>query len=104
MEKKMWLLIGKFGAVEHEKYANQTNIRGAVFTFKFMMDLFESYKKHNEYQTTFATVANRGCKLSERSQGMFKCLTFVQRLTTPKYAEIRSRWLTKVEQDQKITL
>ena len=35
---------------------------------------------------------------------MFNCLIFIQGLTAPKDAEIRSRFLTKLEEDQKITL
>ena len=61
--KKVWLLLGKFRTVEHEKYANfipktsQTNfipgnntninkiIWGVVFTFQYMMAMFKSYKE-----------------------------------------------------------
>ena len=50
---------------------------------------------------TFASIVKR---LNEITPDMFKCLIFVQGLTAPKDAEIRSRLLTKLEQDQKITL
>ena len=35
---------------------------------------------------------------------MFKCLIFIQGLTSPSEKEVRTRLLTKLEQDQKITL
>ena len=64
-------------------------------------------KKENEDYTTFASIVNRECekfKLSKITPDMFKCLIFVQGLTAPGDAEIRARLLTKLEQDQKITL
>ena len=62
-------------------------------------------KKENENYTTFANILNRECEkgtLSEITLDMFKCLIFVQGLTAPKDAEIRSRLLRKLEQHQKI--
>ena len=59
-------------------------------------------KKENEDDTTFASIVNREFdkfRLSEITPGMFKCLIFVS-----KNAELRLRLLTKLEQDQKITL
>ena len=56
---------------------------------------------------TFASIVNRECekfRLSEIIPGMFKCFIFIQGLTASKDAEIRSRLLMKLEQDQKITL
>ena len=35
---------------------------------------------------------------------MFKCLIFIQGLTSPSEKEVRTRLLNKLEQDQKITL
>lgn len=43
-------------------------------------------------------------KLIELSSDMFKCLIFMQVLTSCKDAEIRSQILTKFEQDPKLTL
>ena len=54
---------------------------------------------------TFASIVNRECekfRLSEITPDMFKCLIFIQGLTAPKDAEIKSRLRTKLEQDQKI--
>ena len=64
-------------------------------------------KKEDEDYMTFARIVNRECekfRLSEITPEMFKCLIFVQGLTASKDGEIRSRLLTKLEQDQKITL
>ena len=64
-------------------------------------------RKENADYTTFASIFNRECekfRLSEITPDMFKCLIFVQDLTALTDAEIRSRLLTKLEQDQKITL
>ena len=44
------------------------------------------------------------CAMSEITPDMFKHLIFIRGLTPPKDAEIRSRLLTKLEQDQMITL
>ena len=35
---------------------------------------------------------------------MFKCLIFVQGLTSPSEKEVRTKLLTKLEKDQKINL
>ena len=64
-------------------------------------------KKDTGDYTTFASVRNREYekfKLSELTPDMFKCLIFVQVLTAPKDANIKSRLLSKLEQDSKMTL
>ena len=56
---------------------------------------------------TLAGVVNRDCekfKLNELICDTFKCLVFVQGLTSNKDTEIRSRILTKLEMDSKLTL
>ena len=56
---------------------------------------------------TFACIVSRECekfKLSGITPALFKCLIFVQGLIALKDAEIRSRLLTKLEQDQKTSL
>ena len=115
-----------YNAVEHKMYANfilprhpseisfQETIQISTKVFGEWCSLFNKHwqclnltKKENEDYTTFACIVNRECekfRLSEITPDMFKCLIFIQGLTTPKDAEIRSRLLTKLEQDQKITL
>ena len=68
---------------------------------------FNLTKKNTDDYTTFASVVNKECekfKFSELTPDMFKCLIFVQEQTAQKDAEIRSRLLSKVEQDSKLTL
>ena len=51
-------------------------------------------------------IINQECemfKLNELTSNSFKCLIFVQGLTSKKDAEIRSRILTKLEMDSKLT-
>ncbi len=64
-------------------------------------------KKDCEDYTTFASTVNRYCErfqLNEITPDMFKCLIFIQGLTSPSEKEVCTRLLTKLEQDQKITL
>ena len=125
-EKKVRLLLGKFGAIEHEKYANyilpknpgeisfQETIQLLTKIFGEKSSLFNTRwkclnlaKKDSEDYTTFASVVNRECekfKLSELTSDMFKCLIFVQGITAPKDSEIRSRLLSKLEQDPQLTV
>ena len=51
--------------------------------------------------TQFSPVLLTG---KEITPDMFKCLIFIQGLTSPSEREIRTGLLTKLEQDQKITL
>ena len=64
-------------------------------------------KKDCEDYMTFASTFNRYCErfqLNEITPDMFKCLIFIQGLTSSSEKEMRTRLLTKLEQDQKITL
>ena len=64
-------------------------------------------KKDCEVYTTFASTVNRYCEkfqLNETTSDVFKCLIFLQGLTSPSEKEVNTRLLTKLEQDQKITL
>ena len=124
--KKVQLLLGKFSDVEHEKYANfilprhsreisflkliqiLTKIfRERCLLFNTRRQFLNLTKKENEDYSTFARIVNRECekfRLSQITPNMFKCLIFVQGLTAPTDAEIRSILLTKLEQNQKIIL
>ena len=56
---------------------------------------------------TYAEVVSWECekfKLNELTSHSLKCLIFVQGLTSSKDAGIRSRILTKLEMDSKLTL
>ena len=112
--------------MKHEKYANfilprhpgeilfQDTIRILTKIFDEQCSLFNTRwqflnltKKENKDYMTFASIVNRECekfRLSEITPDIFKCLIFVQGLTASTDAEIRPRLLTKLEQDQKITL
>ena len=64
-------------------------------------------KKDCEDYTTFASTVNKYCErfqLNEITPDMFKCLIFLQGLTSMTEKEVHTRLLTKLEQDQKITL
>ena len=64
-------------------------------------------KKYCEDYTTFASTVNKYCErlqLNEIMRDMFKCFIFIQGLTSPSEKELHTRLLTKLGQDQKITL
>lgn len=64
-------------------------------------------KKEDEDFVTYAGIVNKECEkfeLNELISDMFKGLIFVQGLTAKGDAEIRARILTKLEQNQKLTL
>ena len=112
--------------MEHEKYANYIQLKNprdilfqeTIFlltkTFGKRSLLFNTCwqclnltKKNTDNYTIFASVVNRECKkfkLSELTPDMFKCLMYIQGLTAPKDVEIRSRLLSNLEQDLKLTL
>ena len=63
-------------------------------------------KKDCKDYTTFAITVNRYCErfqLNEITPDMFKCLIFLQGLSLPSEKEVRTRLLTKLGEDQKIT-
>ena len=60
-----------------------------------------------DYATYTSTVNRWNCErfqLNEITPDKFKCLIFIQGLTSPSEKEVRKSLLTKLEQDQKITL
>ena len=61
-------------------------------------------KKDCEDYTTYASAVNRYCErfcLNEITPDMFKCLIFIQGLTSSSEKEICTKLLAKLEQDQK---
>ena len=64
-------------------------------------------KREDEDFVTYAGNVNRMCErfmLHDLSIDRFKCLVFIQRLTSSKDKDIRSRILTKLEQGSEVTL
>ena len=83
------------------------NIQGEKFSIKHNMAVLKPDKKSGEDYSSFAGIVNRECerfKLKELTPDMFKCLIFVQGLTAPEDGEIRTRILSKLEQNPKISL
>ena len=103
-EKKVRLLLDRFGAAENEKIMNFILPRkpGEVTfreTIQILMKIFGEQssqfntrcqclnltKKDCKDYTTFASTVNRYCEwfqLNEMTPGMFKCLIFIQGLTS----------------------
>ncbi|BHF68672.1 hypothetical protein SprV_0301171100 [Sparganum proliferum] len=88
---KARLLLRKLGPAEHERYAN------------FILP-------KNPREVTFkdrAGIVNRECghfQLRSLTEDQFKCLIFICGLQSPKDADIRTRLLSKVQQNNTITL
>ena len=122
-EKKVRVLLGKFGAVRHEKYVNfilprqpdEVSFRPTIQILRKIFgeqsSLFNTRwqclnltKKDFEDYKTFSSTVNRYCErfqLNEITPDIFKYLVFIQGLTSPSKNEVRARLLTKLEQDQK---
>ena len=69
--------------------------------------MFKPYEKANNDYVTNAGIPKRECerfKLNELTEDNFKCLIFVQGLMAERDSEIRSRILSKLETDSKLTL
>ena len=103
----MRLLLGKFGAAEHEKYVNfiQPRQLGEV-TFRKTIQMKRKYLEQSSLFNTCwqcLTLRKRIMKTTHNEiiPVKFKCLIFVQGLTLPSEKEVRTRLLTKLGQDQK---
>ena len=71
------------------------------------MAVLKPDKKSGDNYSTFAgiiTRENESFKLKEFTPNMFKCLIFVQGLMVPEDGEIKTRILSKSEQNPKISL
>ncbi|VDK71328.1 unnamed protein product [Dibothriocephalus latus] len=76
---------------------------------KLVESMIQKFTGENEADDflTLANTVNRKCewfKLREFTDDQFKCLIFVSALRSRRDAEIRTRLLSKVEQDPKTTL
>ena len=111
-EKKIHLLLMKFGPSKHKKYANYMLLRnpreisfeetpnseknwwGEKFSIQQVMVVLKPDKKRGEYYSTFPGIVNREFemfKLKELTSDMFKCLIFVQGLMAPEDGKIRTK-------------
>ncbi|BHF62224.1 hypothetical protein SprV_0200520500 [Sparganum proliferum] len=97
---KVRLLLRKLGPAEHERYANfilPKNPRGCL----------QLCKRDSDDFITYAGIVNRECgrfQLGSLTEDQFKCLMFICSLQSPKDADIRTRLLSKVQQNNTITL
>ena len=78
-------------------------IWGEKFSIQHKMTMFKPYKKWGDY-CTLVGIVNERLQLKELTPAMFKCLIFVQGLTTTIDGEIRIRILLKLERNPKISL
>ena len=114
---------GETFTAEHKKYANfilpkqpdEVIFRETILIltkiFQKQSSLFNTRwqcrnltKKDCEVYTAFASTVNRYCErflLNEITPDMFKCLIFIQGLTSPSEKEERTRLLIKLKRDQK---
>nr|CAJ00233.1 TPA: gag-pol polyprotein [Schistosoma mansoni] len=123
---KLRLLLRKLGVSEHEKFCNfilpkkpsditfketvecLTRIfgeRSSIFHTRYQC--LQLVKKVQDDYVTYASIVNRECerfRLQEMSSDQFKCLIFVCGLQSPVDADIRTRTLTRIEQDPNISL
>ena len=71
------------------------------------MEILRYQKNESEDFTTFASVINKTCddfRLSELTADNFKCLIFVLGLVSRKDSDMRRRILTKLENEQNMSL
>ncbi|BHF85153.1 hypothetical protein SprV_1002831400 [Sparganum proliferum] len=123
---KVRLLLRKLGPAEHERYANfilPKNAREVTFkdTVKTLSQIFgeqsslfntrfqclQLCKRDSDDFITYAGIVNRECgrfQLGSLTEDQFKCLIFICGLQFPKDADIRTRLLSKVQQNNTITL
>ena len=123
---KVRSLLRKLGVAEHDKYCNfilpkrpgdfsladtVTRLsklfgeRCSLFHTRYQC--FQIVKDENDDFVTFAALVNRECerfKLKEMTDDQFKPLILVCGLKSPREADIRTRILSKLENDPNITL
>ena len=117
-----WKLVYYYSA-EYEKYINfvlpkqtgEINFEGILTKifgngtslFNAQWNYLNLVKCDDDGFVTYAGTVNweyEKFKLNELTSDLFKCLKLVQDLTSNKDTEIRSRILTKLEMDLKLTL
>ncbi|CAH8512294.1 unnamed protein product [Dicrocoelium dendriticum] len=123
---KVRLLLRKLGTLEHQRYTNfilPRNPRDVTFddTVRTLSQIFgeQSSLFNARYQClqlvkrdaddfiTYAGMVNRECQrfqLGSLTEDQFKCLIFVSGLQSPHDADIRTRLLSKLQQDGSVTL
>nr|VZI38266.1 unnamed protein product [Spirometra erinaceieuropaei] len=123
---KVRLLLRKLGPAEHERYANfilPKNPREVAFkdTVQTLSQIFgeqsslfntrfqclQLCKRDSDDFITYAGIVNRECgrfQLGFLTEDQFKCLIFICGLQSPKDADIRTRLLSKVQQNNSTTL
>nr|VZH99577.1 unnamed protein product [Spirometra erinaceieuropaei] len=123
---KVRLLLRKLGPAEHERYANfilPKNPREVAFkdTVQTLSQIFgersslfntrfqclQLCKRDSDDFITYAGIVNRECgrfQLGSLTEDQFKCLIFICGLQSPKDADIRTRLLSKVQQNNSTTL
>lgn len=123
---KTRLLLRKIDQISHERYANyilpkkprEVNFNETVTTLKKIFgrkvsDFAARYqclkleKNINQDILTYAGLVNKYCedfKLSATTVDQFKCLIFVCGLTQPTDADIRTRLLSKIENEPTATV
>nr|VZI11364.1 unnamed protein product [Spirometra erinaceieuropaei] len=123
---KVRLLLRKLGPAEHERYANfifPKNPREVTFkdTVQTLSQIFgeqsslfntrfqclQLCKRDSDDFITYAGIVNRECgrfQLGSLTEDQFKCLIFICGLQSPKDADIRTRLLSKVQQNNSTTL
>ncbi|GAB1605680.1 hypothetical protein Ahia01_000850300 [Argonauta hians] len=124
--EKVTLLLQKLGTTENTKFRNfilprkaeeltfdeTVNILKCIFDkreslFHTRYKCFNIVKQHCDDFVTYAGKVNEQCelfKLNELTPDMFKCLIFVQGLTSMLDKDVRSRVLSIIEQDAHVTL
>ncbi|BHF72611.1 hypothetical protein SprV_0401567900 [Sparganum proliferum] len=124
--RRVRLLLRKLGPAEHERYANfilPKNPREVTFkdTVQTLSQIFgeqsslfntrfqclQLCKRDSDDFITYAGIVNRECgrfQLVSLTEDQFKCLIFICDLQSPTDADIRSRLLSKVHQNNSITL
>ena len=126
-EKKVRLLSRKLGTTEHSRFVDfilpkkQTVDLEFSETIKLLSELFKPntslfhkrwkclniFEDDQQDYLTFAATVNKHCidfKLADLTADDFKCFIFAQGLISAEDAEIRRRVLTKLENEQGLTL
>ncbi|BHF84813.1 hypothetical protein SprV_0902796500 [Sparganum proliferum] len=123
---KVRLLLRKLGPTEHERYANFTLPKNpGEVTFKDTVQMLSQIfgeqsslfntrfqclqlcKRDSDDFITYAGIVNRECErfqLRSLTEDQFKCLIFIFGLQSSKDVDIRTPVLSKVQQNNSITL
>ncbi|KAK4467318.1 hypothetical protein MN116_000305 [Schistosoma mekongi] len=123
---KTRLLMRKLGSNEHARYADHilpklprelsfdetvaqlSEIFGESSSlFSIRYQCLNLVKRETDEYGALADIVNRECerfKLRSLTEDQFKCLIFIKALQSPQDAEIRTRLLTRLDQDPNITL